>query len=1143
MKKRNVIVRTASVLLAAVLLLSLCPTVFAAERTICIGTQEELCELAERCASDVYSKGLTVILTADIDAGGEAISIPVFFGTFDGQGHHIYSLTLSGNASLYGLFSRVETGAVVKNLSVEGEVTPSGTQDQIGGIVGINAGRIESCNFSGIVIGSDYIGGIAGKNEPGGVLSDCRVSGVVRGIQYTGGIAGQNAGTILRCSNTAAVNTAVNEEDIQVAEWENVESTLYSLLKREEVTENAVTNDTGGIAGYSNGILQSCTNSGAVGYPHVGYNVGGIAGRQNGYIANCLNRGSIQGRKDVGGIVGQMAPDITLQFSSNGLEELQSELNSLQALINRMLDDAQTASDTVSDRVSRISGYAESAQESAHSMVGQMGDFVDSNVDTVNNIMLIIERYLAKAAPIMEELATASESVTQTIAALRELLDTLNGMEDYNDQVLSQLQGFCSEMALACEALQSGLNDFENAFALMQGGVARPDTQEVRDDIAALREAAMAMETTIGKAMEEIDISGAVTPATKAQLIADLKTVLNCYAVTVRDTVSLIINTNFSALREQNLETLRQITGYLQSAMDSFSSAVGHSGSAMTQLADAIGTLRAINAQMDEVFAQLDSTLMSAGQASASLASAFSKTAQWAEELSGESPGSFSGLGGAFDDSSDALNISLSGISNELSALNGEMSDVSTALISDVRAVNNQFMKIMNLFLNVLNNTQNVDYTDVYEDVSEESLQSATRGKVLECMNYGDICADRNVGGVAGAMAIEYDLDPEDDLLSTEHSTARFTYQTRSILLDCNNYGTVQAKKSCAGGVVGRMDLGTVSGCGGYGGVFSENGDYVGGVCGLSLSSIRSSYAKCTLDGRKYIGGIVGSGSRVSDCLSMVEITESTQLSGAVAGEITGDYSGNCFVSDALAGVDRVSYAGKAEQITYEELCEKEGIPEEFLHLILRFVSEGRTLKTQTFDYGASFTEEVYPSLTEKENSYVHWDKSDLCDLRFDTVVTAVYEPYVTTLASAQQRSGHPVLLVQGKFREGDALRVSEGERLLSGDTVETWSIQIPDDEQNTHTVRWLLPEKGKNYAVYMEHSGSVKEITSEKNGSYLNFDMDGNGTITIVTAAQNGWWIWVVSAGVLVLVLVLFIWHRKHHAAGNKKTPLPQQP
>lgn len=127
--------------------------------------------------------------------------------------------------------------------------------------------------------------------------------------------------------------------------------------------------------------------------------------------------------------------------------------------------------------------------------------------------------------------------------------------------------------------------------------------------------------------------------------------------------------------------------------------------------------------------------------------------------------------------------------------------------------------------------------------------------------------------------------------------------------------------------------------------------------------------------------------------------------------------------------------------------------------------------------------------------------------------------------------------------REGDALQVKEGESLLSGDTVETWSIQVPDNGQNTHTVRWLLPEKRKNYAVYMEHSGAIKEITSEKNGSYLCFDMDGSGTITIETAAQNGWWIWVVSVGVLVLTLVLFIWHRRRHAAGSKKTPLSQKP
>ena len=1127
--------RIVSILLAALLLLSLCPLAFADDDRVYIGTQQELVEFAERCASDTYSKGLTVLLTSDIDAGGLAISIPVFYGTFDGQGYHIYSLSLTDSASGYGFFSRVETGAVVRNLSVKGDVTPSGTQSQVGGIAGVNAGRIESCTFSGIVMGGDYVGGIAGQNEAGGTISDCRTSGAVRGSQFTGGIAGRNSGTLLRCTNTAAVNTAVSEDDMET-DLENVESTLYNLLKREDVTESAVTTDTGGIAGYSNGILQSCTNTGAVGYPHVGYNVGGIAGRQNGYMASCINRGRVQGRKDVGGIVGQMAPDITLQFSSDGLEELQSELNGLHNLIDGTLNDAQTASDTVSGRIDRISGYADSARDSAHDMTGQLGDFVDNNVDTVNNIMLLVERYLAKAAPIMEELAAASDSTTQALAAMRQLVDTLNGMEEYNEQLLTQLQEACRELAQGCDDLESGLNQLENAFALMEGGVAKPDTQPVRDDIAALREAVLTLETTIGRTMEEIGISGAVTPDTKAQLRTDLKTVLDCCGTTIRDVVDLLVNTNFGALREQNLETLRKILSSLRSAMGSFADASGHFSNAMNDLADAMGTLREINAHMSLVFEQLDEVLANAQQASASLTSAFTKLAQWARELSGEDPGSFSGLGTEFGESSDALNAALGGISNELTALNGEMSNATSVLLADVRAINNQFMKVMNLFLNVLNNTRNVDYTDVYEDVSEESLQSATRGKVLECINYGSVDADRNVGGVAGSMAIEYDLDPEDDLLSSEHRTTRFTYQTRAILLDCDNYGAVQAKKSCAGGLVGRMDLGTVSGCGGYGAVSSENGDYVGGVCGLSLSSIRHSYAKCTLAGRKYVGGIVGSGSRVSDCLSMVDITDYTQLAGAVAGEITGDYSGNCFVSDTLAGVDRVSYAGKAEQITYEAMREREDAPDQFRRLTLRFVSEGRTLKTQQFDYGASFGSDVYPELPEKEDSYVHWDRSDLRDLRLDTDVTAVYEPYVTTLSSKQQRDGRAVLLVQGSFREGDALQTTETDAAMEN-AVEAWSLQIPDDGQESHTVRWLMPDKEEHYTAYVDRGTGEKKADCQTNGSYLCFTMDGSGTVTIVSTQQLGWWIWAVGGAAVTAVAVLaFVTVRRRKSASGKR-------
>lgn len=80
-----------------------------------------------------------------------------------------------------------------------------------------------------------------------------------------GGIAGQNLGGVIQCTNQGDINptseTPAKSEDPlnlgeQVAGW----------------------TDVGGIAGYSTGLLQSCRNEGAVGYPHIGYNVGGIAG-------------------------------------------------------------------------------------------------------------------------------------------------------------------------------------------------------------------------------------------------------------------------------------------------------------------------------------------------------------------------------------------------------------------------------------------------------------------------------------------------------------------------------------------------------------------------------------------------------------------------------------------------------------------------------------------------------------------------------------------------------------------------------------------------------------------------------------------------------------------------------------------------
>ena len=506
---------------------------------------------------------------------------------------------------------------------------------------------------------------------------------------------------------------------------------------------------------------------------------------------------------------------------------------------------------------------------------------------TVNNLLLLVERYLAKLTPITDDLNTASGSATESIAEMRKLLVLLDDTLVYNDTILSQLQSFCAEMKSAGDTMLTGLDAIENALSLIEGGLSVPDTTQLRSDTEKLLASLVQLNEAIDTAAKEYQDTGSVSKETQKKLNSALQTTFTDYAAVVSDLNDLINNTDFDALRDQNEETLRQILASLQTAMDSFYSATSHLSAAMGHLYDALGTLRTINGQAEKIFAQLDITLSAVQRAADAMFRAMSKATQWVRDLSGEDVGSFSPLGPEFSESSDALNTSLSSISNELSALNSEISSSSTVLLSDVRAINHQFIKVMNLFLNVLNNTQNVDYTDIFEDVSEESLQSATCGKVLECTNRGSVTADRNAGGIAGAMAIEYDTAPEDDLLSSQNRSMRFAYQTKAILLDCSNYGSVQAKKSCAGCITGRMDLGTISGCGGWGSVDSESGDYVGGVVGLSLASVRSSYAKCTLSGGKYVGGIVGSGSRVSDCISMVVITDCTQLGGAVAGEIT----------------------------------------------------------------------------------------------------------------------------------------------------------------------------------------------------------------------------------------------------------------
>lgn len=232
-------------------------------------------------------------------------------------------------------------------------------------------------------------------------------------------------------------------------------------------------------------------------------------------------------------------------------------------------------------------------------------------------------------------------------------------------------------------------------------------------------------------------------------------------------------------------------------------------------------------------------------------------------------------------------------------------------------------------------------------------------------------------------------------------------------------------------------------------------------------SSIRNSYAKASLSWRTLHGWNCRLPARnISGCIVMVEITDSTQAAGAIAGEISGEYEDNRFVSDTLAGVDRISYKGKAEKISYEELQAIEGIPEEFLELKLSFVADGVTVKETTFAYGESFGADIFPMIPEKDGCYIQWDKSgdDLKNLTCDTRVTASYEPYVTTLASEEESEGKPLFLVQGQFRDGDEITVED--------------VKTSGQDKGTVTECREYPDSGRSggYAYgALAHSGGIE--------------------------------------------------------------------
>lgn len=242
-------------------------------------------------------------------------STHAFAGTFDGQGHRISNLKITGETaselgwSYIGLFGYCTDASTIENLELEDSCTidlactdTNASVSHVGSIVGCTEGAVSNCTSRATVnvswddgnsgderaIGNtavaSYLGGVVGVCD--GDLTDTAFSGSVTVdiaansyydkanktndpivTTYVGGVAGRSGGTpdgddADACSGDHSrvgdISGCTNSASVSVTT-----SGAGGTDRFGEVVESK-SEYVGGIAGYAIGNVASCTNSGAI---------------------------------------------------------------------------------------------------------------------------------------------------------------------------------------------------------------------------------------------------------------------------------------------------------------------------------------------------------------------------------------------------------------------------------------------------------------------------------------------------------------------------------------------------------------------------------------------------------------------------------------------------------------------------------------------------------------------------------------------------------------------------------------------------------------------------------------------------------------------------------------------------------------
>lgn len=925
------------------------------------------------------------------------------------------------------------------------------------------------------------VGGLAGVNQ--GTIQSCAFQGTVSGETAVGGIAGRNGagGQIVGCSVSGSVSGS---------------------------------SATGGIAGRNAGMLLKCENRAGVNLteadpdtaltdltglaqdPHGldgSADTGGIAGYSNGVIQSCTNYADIgypHVGYNIGGIAGRQSGYLAGCVNSGavrGRKDVGGIVGQAEPWLvldrPQSLDRLRTELDTLDRLIDRALTDAENTGDLISARLTAMGDFTGQARESSKRLL---DRTLDFADDNIGQINTLAADVTNALDKISPALDDLSDAGRRLEELSGRLDRALEDMEGAADAGETALDTLRAAAGELRQG-----------------------QTQLSAAMKEFQ--------------AALDAIY--HAVFPGGTPTLPSPEDLAAARE----SVRRAFDHMERAQDRLDGALSGLQRALSEAGD-------MSDRLGDAAADLQDMSGSSAAVGRLLSSAFDAIGDGVDQLTGSGPARFTNLGEEAREASEDLYGALGGLSGEMEELNRTLQSGNHTLTGDLRAVSRQFSIVCNVMMDAidsLDQRRQEGVEGIVQDTSDEDIAATREGKAADCRNEGTVEGDRNVGGVAGAVAIELDLDPEDDTASG--FTFGSTYETKAVLQNCVNQGDVTAKKDCAGGIAGRMDLGTALDCQSYGPVASTGGNYVGGVAGWADAGLRSCWAKNTLSGGNYVGGVAGWASRLRDCRAIATIQEGEEFLGAVAGWVEEDglLSGNCFVDTGWAGVDGVSYAGRAEPVSFETLSQLPDLPLEFTAFTLTLTADGETVARIPFFYGDDLSQLQLPQVPEREGCYGLWPEFDRSGVRSDLTAEAVYAPWVTVVASREMSGKLALALAEGQFTREAVLRVTDS------------SIQPPQEAGADGVVREvsltgtqlgaeadlplrLLSPEGGEARVWQYRDGRWQQAEALRNGQYLLLTMTGTRGIFCISPARSAAWLVPAAGGAAALAVLALILSRR---------------